>query len=81
MGFEFDAGDLDATGVACCFCGERVEPGLIDPVSLTVEARSDRPRDDGFGVQSMWCHAACLEESGASDLHVTRPEYWEDFEG
>jgi hypothetical protein len=53
---------------------------LIDPVTLTVKARSDRLRNDGFGVQTMWCHAACLEASGAGDLHVTRPEYWEDIE-
>lgn len=78
--FDFDAGDFHVAGVGCCFCGGRVEPGSIDPVTLTVKARSDRPREDGFGVQTMWCHAACLEASGAGDLHVTRPEYWEDVE-
>jgi hypothetical protein len=47
-------------------------------VSLIVIARSDRPRSDGFGEQTLWCHAECLEAAGISDLHVTRPEYWED---
>jgi len=78
--FEFDAGGVHVRGVACCFCDESVVPGPIDPVTLVVQARSDRPRDDGFGVQTMWCHAACLEASGAGDLHVTRPEYWETIE-
>jgi hypothetical protein len=31
----------------------RFIPGLIDPVTLTVKARSDRPRADGLGVQTL----------------------------
>jgi hypothetical protein len=76
--FEFGAGDVRVRGVACSFCGGRVEPGEIDPVVLTVTARADRPRRDGIGVQTCWCHAECLEASGLSDLHVTRAEFWED---
>jgi|1186.fasta_scaffold83108_1 hypothetical protein len=76
--FEFEAGDYTVTGVVCSFCGEAVRSGEIDPVELTITARADRPHGEGFGVQMSWCHAACLEASGLSDLHVTRPEYWED---
>ena len=36
-------------------------------------ARSDRPRDDGLGLQTTWCHAACLETTGIADLHVPNP--------
>jgi hypothetical protein len=76
--FEFEAGGFRVAGVACSFCGHGVEPGEIDPVELTIVARADRQRDDGIGTQTCWCHAACLEASGLSDLHVTRPEFWED---
>jgi hypothetical protein len=76
----FEAGGLRIGGVNCCFCDKHVEPGAIDPVTVTIEARSDRPRDDGFGTQTNWCHAACLEASGMTDLHVTRPEFWEDVD-
>jgi hypothetical protein len=76
----FEVGGSSFSGVGCCFCERPIEPGLIDPVTLTIEARSDRPREDGIGVQTSWCHAACLESSGMSDLHVTRPEFWEDVD-
>jgi hypothetical protein len=76
--FQFDADEMRVRGVACSFCGLSVEPGEIDPVALTVTARADRPRKDGLGAQTSWCHAACLEASGLSDLHVTRAEFWED---
>jgi hypothetical protein len=80
MGFPepFEAAGIRFEGVGCCFCDGVVTPGLVDPVTLTVEARSDRPRDDGIGVQVLWCHAACLEATGMSDLHVTSREFWED---
>jgi hypothetical protein len=74
----FEAGGHEFAGVGCCFCGSTVHPGPIDPITLTVKARSDRPRTDGLGVQTLWCHAECLEATGAGDLHVTRPEFWED---
>jgi hypothetical protein len=74
----FEAGGLSMRGVNCCFCGKHVEPGAIDPVTVTIEARSDRPREDGFGIQTNWCPAACLEASGMTDLHVTLPAFWED---
>jgi hypothetical protein len=64
-------------GFACCFCGGVVESGEIDPIQVVIRARADRPRDDGLGTQTSWCHAACLEASGFSDLHVTTPEFWE----
>jgi hypothetical protein len=37
-------------------------------------------RVDGFGIQTLWSHAACLDSFGVSDLHVTRPEYWENVD-
>jgi hypothetical protein len=74
----FEAGGYRIAGVVCCFCGERVAPGVVDPVTLVVRARSDRPRGNGLGAQTMWCHAECLEATGARNLHVTRPEFWED---
>jgi hypothetical protein len=76
----FDAGGRSFAGVGCCFCDQLIEPGEIDPVTLTIEARSDRPRTDGLGVQTSWCHAACLEATGISDLHVTRREFWDDID-
>jgi hypothetical protein len=50
-------------------------------VTVTIKARPDRPRDDGIGVQTSWCHAECLEASWMIDLHFTRPEFWEDVDG
>ena len=76
--FEFEAGDWRVVGVMCSFCHERVEPGDIDPVQLVITARADRPREDGMGSQQSWCHALCLEESGLKEVHVIRPEFWED---
>ena len=79
VGFwEFDAGDIRVRGVLCSFCYEKVEPGEIDPVQLLITARADRRRSDGIGTQQSWCHAACLEAAGLSDVHVTRAEFWED---
>jgi hypothetical protein len=77
----FEAGGRKFAGVGCCFCDQHIEPGEIDPVTLTIQARSDRPRRDGVGVQTSWCHAACLEASGMTDLHVTKPEFWEGVDG
>lgn len=67
-------------GFACCFCGEVVESGEIDPVQVVIRARADRPRADGLGTQTSWCHAACLEASGFSDLQVTTAEFWDTVE-
>ena len=75
----FEAGGYEFAGVGCSFCGRLVESGLVDPVTLTVQARSDRSRKDGFGIQTLWCHAECLAAAGIRELHVTRPEYWEDI--
>jgi hypothetical protein len=81
VGFmEFEAGDDHIDGVACSFCGGGIEPGEVDPVELTITGQDDRPRNDGFGVQTNWCHAACLEAAGLSDLHLTQPSYWHDIE-
>jgi len=63
--------------VACCFCGKPVDSGDIDPVELTVGARADRVRIGGIGLQTLWCHADCLDATGMSDLHVTRPAFWD----
>jgi hypothetical protein len=76
---EFESNGPHIAGVACSFCGELVESGEVDPVMVTVTARADRPRRDGFGVQTNWCHAKCLEATGFSDLHVTTAEFWEDL--
>jgi hypothetical protein len=76
--YEFEAGGSTVRGVVCSFCGEHVEPGDIDPVEMTITARADRPHPEGFGVQMSWCHAACLDASGISDVHVIDPDYWED---
>jgi hypothetical protein len=73
----FEAGDFRVAGVSCCLCDQPIESGIVDPVMLTVEARCDRRSDDGIGVQVMWCHAVCLEATGMTDLHVTRPEFWQ----
>jgi hypothetical protein len=77
----FEAGGRTFSGVGCCFCDHHIEPGEIDPVTLTIHARSDRPRDDGLGLHTTWCHAACLEATGIADLHVTQPEFWQDLDG
>ena len=76
----FEAHGIRFAGMSCCFCDRAIEPGFVDPVTLTIEARSDRRRNDGFGVQTSWCHAECLEASGMPALHVTRREYWESLE-
>jgi len=47
-------GRCHVAGVGSCFCGRGVEPGLVDPVTLTVKARSDRRRDNGFAVRTMY---------------------------
>jgi hypothetical protein len=77
---EFKADNHQITGVACCFCDQPIESGEVDPVELTITAQANRPRTDGFGIQTLWSHAACLDSSGLSDLHVTRPEYWESID-
>jgi len=69
---RFPGGEV--RGVACCFCGESVQHGDIDPVSIAVTARSDR---EDRASQTLWCHSSCLSATGMSDLHVTRPEFWE----
>jgi hypothetical protein len=74
--FEFEAAGWKVRGVACSFCGQPIEPGEIDPVELSITARCDRPREDGLGSQLSWCHSACLENSGMTDLHVTSSAYW-----
>jgi hypothetical protein len=77
---EFETDDHHVSGVGCSFCGRHIEPSEIDPIELTITARADRPRDDGFGIQTSWCHAACLESAGLSEIHVTRAAYWEGID-
>jgi hypothetical protein len=77
---EVDGREYRVAGFACSFCGQVVESGEIDPVQVVIRARADRPRDDGLGIQTSWCHAACLRASGFSDLPVTTTEFWDTVE-
>lgn len=53
--------------VQCCFCGERVEPGNGDPVTLTVAV------PDG-GEQQLYCHWHHLKERLHSSVPLYLPE-------
>ena len=57
------------SGVACCFCGEGVEPTRIDPVTIDLTANDERVS------QVFWAHARCLVSARISDL---RDEFYEE---
>jgi hypothetical protein len=57
------------SGVACCFCGEGVEPTVIDPVTIDLTANNEEIS------QLLWAHARCLVAARISDL---RDEFYEE---
>jgi hypothetical protein len=56
-------------GVACCFCGEHVQPTRIDPVTVDLTANDERVS------QVLWAHSRCLVAARISDL---RDEFYGD---
>jgi hypothetical protein len=53
----------------CCFCGEGMEPTLIDPVTIDLTANDEEIS------QLLWAHARCLVAARISDL---RDEFYEE---
>jgi hypothetical protein len=66
---DVETGDAHLSGVACCFCGEGIEPTQIDPVTIDLAA------NDNSISQSLWSHARCLVTARISDL---RDEFYEE---
>lgn len=71
--------DLDAGNVLklnCLLCGEAIVPGSFDPCTLTLTARSDRPRREQM-EQTFFCHLACLESKSAvrGVFYISEPGY------
>ena len=49
------------TQLRCCFCGDLVDHGPIDPCSLVLTARWARAASDRK-EQQFWCHAKCANK-------------------
>jgi hypothetical protein len=56
-----EAGFVRAGGVACCVCGEHVEPTRIDPVTADLTANA-------AAFRSSMAHTRCLGAGRISDL-------------
>jgi hypothetical protein len=64
------------TELYCCFCGELVRPGEIDPCRLELVARADRASADRY-PQQFWCHASCAS-AALRDAVVTQSDFYAD---
>jgi hypothetical protein len=65
------------TELYCCFCGELVKPGEIDPCQLELIARAGRASADRYS-QQFWCHASCAS-AALREAVVTEADFYAEL--